>query len=56
MYKAQTIINEINYLKKQIDNFELELKNIQLNCKHEFAGDLYSRKCIKCSLIEVLYY
>lgn len=66
---AQTFINndpnfsnvtelktEINKLKKEIIELELQVSRIQQRCRHVFIEEVGFRKCIKCNTVEVNYY
>lgn len=47
---------EMNRIKNQLAILEKCLKEIQQYCEHDFRGNQYYEKCIKCHKIEVLYY
>ncbi len=54
--KVEKIKEEIEQLRNQINILENQVKDIQQQCEHQFIGDQYSKKCVVCNKVEVLYY
>lgn len=54
--EVQKIRVEMNRIKNQLAYLEQCIKEIQQNCDHDFRGNQYYEKCIKCHKIDVLYY
>lgn len=48
---------EIKQFKTHLASLEKHLKEIQQNCDHHFCKrNQYYEKCIKCNIVNVLYY
>lgn len=54
--KPDQIEEEMDQLEWQLALLKARLTDIQQNCDHQFIGDHYSQKCVKCHKIDVLYY
>lgn len=56
MDRVHQIEAEINQLENRLKWLKNELTNIQNVCSHEFKDSPFTKQCLKCHLIESLYW
>lgn len=56
MNRVLQIIEEMKQLENRAEQLKNELAILQINCNHVFKKENYVQQCLKCHLIENIYW